>query len=407
MDEIAEQYVKMVLELGLYDPNYVDFYIGPDEWRPEDETRETDFPYLRFKENADRLLGDLEKLKDDIDNSEEKQRYKYLQKQLRAAATNVELLAGKEIAFDDQSKLVYDAINPEYPDGFFDETYEDLNRILPGSGPLNARFESFVDAYRIPADKTQVLFDTAMEEVRIRTQNHLNLPDKERVTIETVSGKIWGGYSWYQGNNHSVVQLNIDKPRLISAVTHLAAHEGYPGHHFFHLILDNILLKKKGWIEYCVYPLFSAQSLISEGTAEYALKLAFPGNEKTEFEEKVIFPMAGLDPSAAGLCNRVFNAIFMLRQARIDIARKYLNRQISRDQALDQLIKYQVLSRSDAERTLKFIETGRAYVITYALGYKLVNKYMDAFEDNSQKWEQFQKILSTPFTPSDFLLNRS
>ena len=140
MDKIAEQYVKMVLELGLYDPNYVDFYIGPNEWKPVDETREADFPYRRFKENADRLLGDLEELKDSIDNSEEKQRYKYLQKQIRAAATNVELLAGKEIAFDEQSSLVYDAINPEYPDGFFDEIYDDLNHILPGSGSLNARF---------------------------------------------------------------------------------------------------------------------------------------------------------------------------------------------------------------------------------------------------------------------------
>ena len=35
MNEVAEQYVKLVLEIGLYKPDYVDAYYGPDEWLPE------------------------------------------------------------------------------------------------------------------------------------------------------------------------------------------------------------------------------------------------------------------------------------------------------------------------------------------------------------------------------------
>ena len=30
---VAEQYVKLVLSLGVHDPNYVDAYYGPEEWR--------------------------------------------------------------------------------------------------------------------------------------------------------------------------------------------------------------------------------------------------------------------------------------------------------------------------------------------------------------------------------------
>ena len=33
MDLIAEQYVKLVLTIGLYDADYVDAYYGPEEWR--------------------------------------------------------------------------------------------------------------------------------------------------------------------------------------------------------------------------------------------------------------------------------------------------------------------------------------------------------------------------------------
>ena len=47
-----------------------------------------------------------------------------------------------------------------------------------------------------------------------------------------------------------------------------------------------------------VYPLFSPQSLIAEGTANYGIQVTFPGDERVEFEEKVLFPAAGLDPGA-------------------------------------------------------------------------------------------------------------
>jgi hypothetical protein len=34
MHRIAESYVKLVLAIGQHDPDYVDAYYGPDEWRP-------------------------------------------------------------------------------------------------------------------------------------------------------------------------------------------------------------------------------------------------------------------------------------------------------------------------------------------------------------------------------------
>ena len=34
MDHIAEQYVRLILAVGQHDPDYVDAYYGPPEWKP-------------------------------------------------------------------------------------------------------------------------------------------------------------------------------------------------------------------------------------------------------------------------------------------------------------------------------------------------------------------------------------
>ena len=39
MTSISERYVKLVLALGQHDPDYVDAYYGPADWRTEAERR--------------------------------------------------------------------------------------------------------------------------------------------------------------------------------------------------------------------------------------------------------------------------------------------------------------------------------------------------------------------------------
>ena len=37
VQEIAEAYVKLVLAIGQHDPNYVDAYYGPPEWKKQEK----------------------------------------------------------------------------------------------------------------------------------------------------------------------------------------------------------------------------------------------------------------------------------------------------------------------------------------------------------------------------------
>ncbi len=52
-------------------------------------------------------------------------------------------------------------------------------------------------------------------------------------------------------------------------------------------------------MEFSIYPLFSPTSLIAEGTANYGIKVAFPGEERVKYEKEILFPLAGLDASKA------------------------------------------------------------------------------------------------------------
>ena len=90
--------------------------------------------------------------------------------------------------------------------------------------------------------------------------------------MEYVTKQVWSAYNWYKGNAQSLIQVNTDFPTEAKFVLHLACHEGYPGHHVYNALLEDRLVRKRGWIEYTVYPLYSPQSLIAEGSADYGVE---------------------------------------------------------------------------------------------------------------------------------------
>ncbi len=127
----------------------------------------------------------------------------------------------------------------------------------------------------IPKARVDRVFQEAIRGCRQR-MSIVALPTEESFRVEYVTGKSWTGYNWYQGNFKSLIQVNTDLPIYIDRAIDLACHEGYPGHHVYNALLEKNLVKDRGWIEFTVYPLFSPQSLIAEGTANYGIEVAFP-----------------------------------------------------------------------------------------------------------------------------------
>ena len=89
--------------------------------------------------------------------------------------------------------------------------------------------------------------------------------------------------------------MNLDFPVPLDRAIDLACHEGYPGHHVYNALLEQALVHDRGWVEISMYPLFSPQSLIAEGSANYGIDMAFPSAERTAFERDSLFPLAGLE----------------------------------------------------------------------------------------------------------------
>jgi len=405
MNNIAEDYVKLVLNIGQYDADFVDAYYGPEDWRSGLKTDLT-FDSTAYKElstQTDELLNELESLGEYKADELETLRFRYLYKQLLACKTKIFMLNGVLLPFDEETKALYDASAPVHNDEFFQSAIAELDKILPGKGDVAKRLNDFKMKFVIPTDKLDYVFNAAIKECRTRTLEHIKLPEQESFKVEYVKDKPWGAYNWYKGNFFSVIEVNTDLPIFIDRAVDLAAHEGYPGHHVYNVLLESNLAKKRNWPEFKVYALFSPQSLIAEGTANYGIPMAFPGEERIKFEKEVLFPLAGLNPDEADLFYKVLELQKNFSYSGNEAARNFLDGKWTREQAVEWLMKNALRTKDSADKYVSFIEKYRSYVINYNLGMDIVKDYIErngGTENNTAKrWELFEHLLSTPQTP--------
>ncbi len=401
MNEIAEQYVKLVLAVGEHDSNYVDAYYGPEEWKAEVAAAKPGLDTIR--NDANRLIAELS-AQSSPDEEMERFRRRFLIRHLQSLVARVIMLEGKKLTFDEESWALYDAVAPNLPEAHYKAVLARLEAELPGDGSLAERYVEFRKDFVIPTDKLDAVFQTSIKACRDRTAPNIALPPGESFTVEYVKDKSWSGYNWYQGGYRSLIQMNTDLPIYIDRAIDLACHEGYPGHHLYNALLEKNLVNDRGWQEFSVYPLNSPMSLIAEGSANYGIEVAFPGNERIEYEKKELFPLAGIDPSKADRYYRIQDIVGELAYAGNEAARRYLNGEITAGQAAEWLTTYTLSEPARAQQRVRFFDTYRSYVINYNLGKDLVRRHIEALggtDDNPQKrWEEFERLLSTPLLPS-------
>jgi hypothetical protein len=400
MNRIAESYVKLVLAVGEHDPDYVDAYYGPAEWREAAKSEKKSLAAIR--EAAASAVADLTRVPPGSDA--ERSRHIFLMKQLMALAARAQMLSGRKFTFDEEAAALYDARPPAYPEGHFADILRRLESLLPGDGSLTTRYERFKNGFIIAPEKLDTVFTAAIEEARKRTRARIPLPAGESFQIEYVKNQPWSGYNWYKGGYRSLIQVNTDLPIFIDRAVDLACHEGYPGHHVYNVLLEENLLRKNNWIEFSVYPLFSPESLIAEGSANYGIEVAFPGKERIEFEKSVLFPLAGLDPARAAEYYEIAELAAKLNYAGNEAARHYLDGDWKTDATLAWLQKYSLMEPKRAEQRLRFIEKYRSYVINYNLGLDMVRAHIDALggtaSNPARRWQEFTALLSSPHLPS-------
>ena len=399
LDGIARDYVRFVLEIGEHDSGYVDAYYGPGRWRRAAHAH---------PRTLDQLAAAAETLQQRIarirvrEPSLEFRRKAFLAVQLDAAALRLRLLRGGTLTFAEEARGMYGVELRLQPLSSYDPVLERIEHLVPGEGALADRVDAFQDQFVIPPDRLEPVMRAAIAECRRRTIAHIPLPQGEAFRLEFVTHQSWSGYNWYQGHYRSLIQVNTDFPVRLSRAVDLGCHEGYPGHHVYNMLLERLLSRGRNWVEFTIYPLYSPQSFIAEGSANYGIELAFPGNERMAYERDVLYPLAGLSSADADAYAALQGAMRQLSGARFTIAADLVDGRITREQAVELTQRYGLLSRPRAEQVVAFTEHYRAYVINYGLGQAMVRAAIEsAAPTPAARWAAMWWILSGPTIPLD------
>ncbi|KQS04773.1 hypothetical protein ASG11_11355 [Sphingomonas sp. Leaf357] len=403
IDAIAKDYVALSLAAGERDPGYVDAYFGPstlaaaaklDRRTPSELSADAARLHTRLATIDPKTLSPIER-----------KRRAALLLQLMAAQTRMAMVAGKKISFDQEAKSLFGVTFAAPPLASFDPILAELDRLVPaGPGTLAERIKRLSDRVTVPPEKAETVVKAAIAECRRRTLDHIAIPPSEAIKLEMVRDKPWAGYNYFQGHAHSLIQVNLDVPLTMDMVIKLGCHEAYPGHHVLYSLYEQNLAKRRGWIEYTVFPLFAPMALIAEGSADYGPDLAFPGDERIAFERDTLFPLAGLDPADAALFEKVRTVQAKLVPASAVIARDYIDGRIDRARAVALKEQYVLVTPQEAQRSIRFVDTYRSYLLNYFLGRAMVAKKMATVgTDPAARWTAFEQLIGGPTTPDDLV----
>ena len=401
LDAIAESYVMLILDIGELEPGYVDAYYGPAAWQVAARAEtETAAQLIQRASHLSSRLADLDRNGGTAGATPaEVQRRKYLVAHVSAAAARLRMISGEVMSFADEAEALF-GIRPDLPPlESFEPVLAEIDALLPGEGSLTDRVIAFRADFVIPKDRLQPVMDAAIAECRRRTALHIALPANERFTLSFVGDKVWSGYNYYLGDAASRIEINADLPIYTERAIDLGCHEGYPGHHVYNALLEQTFVRERGWVEMSVYPLFSPMSFVAEGSANYGIDLAFPGEEGTRFEREVLFPLASLDPSTADKKAQLGTLTRRLARAEYTIADDWLAGRIDRAEAIRRLMKYTLADEAKATQRLRFIDTYRSYIINYGLGRDVVQAWVE--RQGPDRWEGMETLLSSQILPAD------
>lgn len=433
VDQAGADFVRLALSFGRLDPDYVDAYHGPKAWEkyreePIGGTLDGALDGVLALRDIENQITGLTRQLNALNpiNEQEELRVSQLKKFVRALDTRwhvffqhpeltkapkalenylaSDITQFRQVSFDIEVTDIYDEQIPVYNLSDYDAVLTDIDALLPGEGSTAERVDAFRNTLAIPQDKLKPVFDRAIAECRARTEKYFDLPEGEKFRMEFVNDKAWSGYNYYQGGFESLIQINTDFPIIIDRAVDLGCHEGYPGHHVWNLFIERELVGERGWIEYSVNPLFGPFGPIAEGSANYGIVLAFPGDEKITFEKEVLFPMAGLDPADAQKLDDLNALTGKLSHATNEVARRYLNGELTAEDAVPLIQKYYLASTEKSAQRLRFIDKYRGYVINYNIGRDRAKSWVEAAgSDQAARWSAFEDLLTRPMTPGDII----
>lgn len=375
------------LRLGRHVDGLIDAYYGPQEPARQVES-EPLAPAAELAAEAAALLATVADLDDP-------QRARFLAAQLDGLAATAERLAGMPVPYREEVRRCY-GIEIEYAgEESFAEALEELDRLVPGTGPLPDRYQAWRRSTEIPTNAVLEVVPAVKAELERRTRELFGLPDGESAEVELTSNQPWQGFNYYLGGLKSRVVINTDNPTRSDFLVTLLAHEIYPGHHTEHGWKEELLVRRHNRLEESIFLIATPQCTVAEGIASYALEAL---GQEAEDACAALLAQAGHGYDV-GLSRQVRRVLHRLAAAHDNGAIMVHEQGVDRQTAFQYLRRWTVEDDERLEKTLDFSlhPVWRAYYPVYEAGYRAVAAWTRGRPD------RFRRLLTEQLTPSDLL----
>jgi hypothetical protein len=392
----AQDFVELALSIDQYLPGYVDAYYGPAEIRQALENKEK-IQLVELTHAANELADGIAQ-----DNTLEASRKEYLQGEVGAMQTTLDLLQGVSIGIIEEVQSLY-GLTPQWVDeSIFLEAHKNLEELLPGSEPLADRMHAFRTAFEVKGETPRPIIQRLFKELREQTTRRFSLPEGESCEFEFVTDQPWSAYNWYLGDYKSRIDFNLDLPIRVYNLPHLIAHEGYPGHHTEHAIKEKRLYQDDGRLEHSILPSNTPAAVISEGIAEAALELICSPEEQVDYYQQII-----AETNIKGYNGQLISEITQLYRQSLSRVSDNQLLLLHQEAAPDEEViaygqRYALTSEKQERQSLKFAKDPlwRSYGFNYNLGYEIITGLLASVDD---KDDWFTRLLQEPVTPTQVL----
>jgi hypothetical protein len=392
LHDLAEQYVRVTLQLAQHRPNLVDAWTGPVSWQPGPRR-----PVTELQVAVEQLRAKAEALRPQAYDRTEASRIAYLQGQVRALTLITRRLLGESGSFAEEVTLAFGRPLPQPSADAMAKAREAVSRELPGDAPLEERYRRFRRGFMVDSSRTEAVVRAAVEACRTATASYLVLPADEQVALAVDEAIEWDAYAQYLGGHRTLLKIGSPSGHDVAALLRMACHETYAGHHAQHILIDDALVKGRGWMEFHLTPAFGPHRLISEGAAETGVDLALPEETRAAIYRDHLLPLAGLPPGDASRLAKVETLAATLDAAVAVPVARYLDNQASSADTIRTLATAALLPAP--EQFLSFAERHRTNAVVYPIGKAVVSEQVARGTTVDERWRRLQDLFTrTPFT---------
>ena len=391
--ENANVFVELALSIDQHFSGYVDAYYGSQEI-PQTLERKGKIPLKELEGIASDLFNSITR-----DSSLSPARKEYLKGEVGAMQTTLRILQGEALGIIEEVQSLY-GLTPSWTDEtVFEEAHRALEELLPGSGPLADRVQTFRDQSQVSVEIATPIIKRLANDLRTRTRQRFHLPPDESCEYEFVSEKPWGAYNWYLGNYKSRIDFNLDYPIRIYTLPNFITHEAYPGHHTEHSIKEHRHYRENGLLEHSILLSNAPSAVISEGIAVYGIEQILSPDELIDIYQQIL-EETGLSKYNGQFIYEFFHIVSrpLGKVGNNEILLLY-EKGASDEQVIAYGMRYKLTSEKDETKYIRFLKDPlwRSYGFNYTLGYEIISNLLSSTENKDQ---MFARLLQEPMTPA-------